>query len=895
MPPVPTRRTGRRPYNGFEVNLYGFLPGHLIEKDQAASSLGYFDFWDPGNGRLETIGSPGSTVYSTITSDSPREGTVAVFSGPQALADDGDGKLLDGSGVQRGTVNYITGRIQVNLATPAEYDVFVSYSTGPAVPYASHWDEDSQIWDRLVEQPVIQRTFWAIELDAVDLVNRTDDFRNLSYVDTVAEENAPFMFEEYGFGGQVADLDIELQRAWLRTLRSMWQLKNALRMWKRLLQNLGFTARVFPLYKTHPLNNYGENPGEIYSRVLDEITLEQQVLYETALAEAGFDPSLVPPPVTGATVVHTVGIGSASTIMGVQFPVVADPPDWSSVVLELYSLSTGLDPEVFTLNPATGEISGSLGALGAVDLFTGTGNIDFGRVLSTEYFMQATYTVIGAPYQAARVDLEIDTDESVPYKSGDRAADAVIRAIEAVRPIHILLRFLAIGVIEEEDAAISEGNCCGPNQAVLVEYTYPSVATAESAGGGPGDTVFGGAITNAPVVAGTFRVIDTISGQVIEDGGLGTLFGDGTGEINYQSGLWWAQFNNPVGAAPQASYDYFLTSQPATQEAVEYKADAFLIGERSFDRSHEEIGVTYADENLDSDYKMLAGDLVAGKNYAGTLHTNLIAGTVVLRDDTGQVITDDGAGNLVGDVDGAGTNTVNYVTGAYDVDYLNAPTNPIAIFQFTSASAHAPNQEDIFLTKEDEALLEGDYVDMSLLSTDEQEQVNGVATGWQTYNGQLSVADLVPGSVEFKEDPGAAQILADAPPVSTMIGDGLGTLNYATGALGVVFNQPTGAIPTVRYTYVDGSGFLVQAQVVLGAAGLLIYNVTLTGGQIVPGSVIVEDSGLGQEIEDAQIVSLTGNGSGTLNYSDGSYSLNFAAPVAQPVIAEYDRLVLSTF
>jgi hypothetical protein len=706
------------------------------------------------------------------------------------------------------------------------------------------------------------------------------------------------MFEGYGFGGQINDLDIELQRAWLRGLRTQWQLKNALRMWRRLLQNLGFTASVFPLYKKHPLNNYGENPGEIYSRVLDEIALEQQVLYEQALVEAGLDPTLVPPPVTGATVVHTVGIGAGSTIMGVQFPVVADPPIWSTVVLELFSLSAGLDPEVLTLNPLTGEISGTLGAEGSVDLFSGTGNIDFGRTLSTEYYLRATYTVIGAPYQSARVDLEIETDESVPYKSGDRAAEAVLRAIEVVRPIHILLRFLSIGVIEEEDASIAEGNCCGPNQAVLVEYTFPEQSVNEVVGTASG-TIYGGALANAPVVAGSFFVVDSGgTGQTVEDNGLGLLVGDGTGVIDYQTGLWWVQFDNLVVPPPnpQATYSYYLVNQPAEAEEVQYKADAFDIGERSFDRSHEEIGVTYANENIDSDYRVLGPDFVSGKNYAGTLNANLIAGQVFIRDDdTGQLITDDGAGNLVGDVDGAGTNTVNYTTGAYDVDFLSAPTDPVAVYQFTSAAAHAPNQEDLFLTKEDQAVLEGDYIDMNLHSTDEQEQVNGVATGWQAYSGQLSVTDVVPGSVEFKEDPGAAQILADSPPVSAMSGGGTGTINYATGALGIVFNQPAGAVPTARYTYVDASGFPVEAQVAIGAAGLTIYNVTLTGGQIVPGSVIVEDSGLSQEIEDDQIVALVGNGSGTLNYSDGAYSLNFTAPVAQPVIAEYDRRLMPVF
>jgi hypothetical protein len=667
-------------------------------------------------------------------------------------------------------------------------------------------------------------------------------------------------------------------------------------MWRRLLQNLGFTARVFPLYKKHPLNNYGENPGEIYSRVLDEITLEEQDIYEAALRAAGFDPTIVPNPVTSPTVSHTIGIGGGTTVMGLQVPVVADPPEWTTLVLELFSLSGGLDPEIYTFDPTTGDVSGSLGAVGQINLFTGTGNIDFGRILSTDFFMQATYTVLGTAYQAARVDVEVDTDETIPYQSGDRAAEAVIRAIEAVRPIHILLRFLDLGVLETEDTAISEGDCCGPNQAILIETSFPQNPASQPGGGSAGDTVFGGATTFSPIVIGSFVVDDPVSGQTITDDRFGGFSGDGTGVINYSTGLWWVQFSAPVGADPTVTYDFYDVTLEPTPEEIQYKADAVDLGEGNFDRSYEEIQVEYSDVDVDSDYKVLAPDFVAGTNYAGTLHADLVSGSVSLTDDaTGQTVTDDGAGNLVGDVDGGGTNTVNYLTGAYDVDFNVAPTDPIGVFSFDSVAAHIADQEDIFVTKVDRAKLEGDFINLSTVESNFQETVNGVATGWTTHSSSLSNTDMIPGTVDFKEDPGALQTLSDTTPVSAMSGDGSGTINYLTGDLSVTFAKATGAAPTAKYTFIDASGFAIDAEVVLGVAGLTLYNVTLTGGQIVPGSVIVEDSGLGQEIQDDQIVSLSGSGSGTLNYADGSYSLTFAAPVTDPVIAEYDRRILAVF
>ena len=47
--------------------------------------------------------------------------------------------------------------------------------------------------------------------------------------------------------------------------------------------------------------------------------------------------------------------------------------------------------------------------------------------------------------------------------------------------------------------------------------------------------------------------------------------------------------------------------------------------------------------------------------------------------ETGQVIIDDGLGNLIGDVDAAGNNTINYETGDYDVTWDSAPLNGTSI------------------------------------------------------------------------------------------------------------------------------------------------------------------------------------------------------------------------
>lgn len=61
-------------------------------------------------------------------------------------------------------------------------------------------------------------------------------------------------------------------------------------------------------------------------------------------------------------------------------------------------------------------------------------------------------------------------------------------------------------------------------------------------------------------------------------------------------------------------------------------------------------------------------------NFTGTLsYTPVVAGSVVFSDGGDQTVTDDGEGNLIGDVNGGGTNTINYTTGAYDVTFATAP------------------------------------------------------------------------------------------------------------------------------------------------------------------------------------------------------------------------------
>lgn len=69
----------------------------------------------------------------------------------------------------------------------------------------------------------------------------------------------------------------------------------------------------------------------------------------------------------------------------------------------------------------------------------------------------------------------------------------------------------------------------------------------------------------------------------------------------------------------------------------------------------------------------------AQANFTDTLdYEPVIRGTFVITDGT-QVITDDGNGNLVGDTNPGGANSIAYDTGAIDVTFAAAPANGLAI------------------------------------------------------------------------------------------------------------------------------------------------------------------------------------------------------------------------
>jgi len=85
----------------------------------------------------------------------------------------------------------------------------------------------------------------------------------------------------------------------------------------------------------------------------------------------------------------------------------------------------------------------------------------------------------------------------------------------------------------------------------------------------------------------------------------------------------------------------------------------------------------YTSEKIDSETVGTGTGAVA--HFTGNLSNIPIRpGSIQLTDGT-QIVTDDGAGALVGDVNALGANTINYETGAFDVTFAAAPVLDAAI------------------------------------------------------------------------------------------------------------------------------------------------------------------------------------------------------------------------
>lgn len=72
-------------------------------------------------------------------------------------------------------------------------------------------------------------------------------------------------------------------------------------------------------------------------------------------------------------------------------------------------------------------------------------------------------------------------------------------------------------------------------------------------------------------------------------------------------------------------------------------------------------------------------------------YTPVMPGTLVITDGT-MTVTDDGQGNLTGDVDAAGANSIDYLSGAFEVQFASAPASGASIVASYSYDNEANSQ-----------------------------------------------------------------------------------------------------------------------------------------------------------------------------------------------------------
>jgi len=113
----------------------------------------------------------------------------------------------------------------------------------------------------------------------------------------------------------------------------------------------------------------------------------------------------------------------------------------------------------------------------------------------------------------------------------------------------------------------------------------------------------------------------------------------------------------------------------------------------------ENVNSTYSSEEVDEE-TFATGDNQQVTFTGNVSYTPVRPLSFVMTDGT-QTITDDGNGHLVGDVNGAGNNTINYTDGAIDVRFAQAPGLDVAItisYSYDSEGSEQIPQVDLLLT-----------------------------------------------------------------------------------------------------------------------------------------------------------------------------------------------------
>ena len=201
------------------------------------------------------------------------------------------------------------------------------------------------------------------------------------------------------------------------------------------------------------------------------------------------------------------------------------------------------------------------------------------------------------------------------------------------------------------------GNLIGSNPFILVGGGTINYATGAMTG-------ITSALTNASAVVATYAISGVITKAASADNlaqgvALAGALGGGGGTIDLADSLTTPVSNGLIAletdTVPLAATSFFITYSPLG--IVESSVAGVLTGNVGAP------GVTFTNTT----------DFTTGAVSVEFDSAPWIGSTVDADYQTGQVATDNGLGQLIGDVDAAGANTINYTTGAWDITWDSAP------------------------------------------------------------------------------------------------------------------------------------------------------------------------------------------------------------------------------
>jgi len=188
-------------------------------------------------------------------------------------------------------------------------------------------------------------------------------------------------------------------------------------------------------------------------------------------------------------------------------------------------------------------------------------------------------------------------------------------------------------------------------------------------------------------------------------------------------------------------------------------------------------GVTYATiTSVTASYKLtptLGTAVGVIAQWTGTFAQLPLASSVRFETTGGQVVTDDGDGNLTGDVNPTGVNTVNYETAAYNVTFAAIPV------------------AGEIVTAELRYVL--DYQRGELEDT-----ANGTESRFMdavAYPPVVENTFALTDGTQVAVDDGSGNLTGDVDPTGNNV------VNYSTGAYDVTFTLPPAASAEIRSTY----------------------------------------------------------------------------------------------